>query len=221
MCGRYTLTGPGQLPLRFDVEVNADTLLPRYNIAPSQLVPVVVERPEGRALQHMRWGFQPAWATAAPNRPAPINARAETLLERPLFRGAVARRRCLIVADGFYEWQDVGRGPKQPVYIRLRSGGLFAFAGLYTDPGEGPATCAIITTDPNDAIRPIHNRMPAILEPAQEAVWTDPLLNDPSAVLACLRPFPAEQLITFPVSRLVSDVRHEGPRLIEPLTLAT
>jgi putative SOS response-associated peptidase YedK len=221
MCGRYTLTDPGQLPLRFDVEVNADTLLPRYNIAPSQLVPVVVERPEGRALQPMCWGFQPAWATAAPNRPAPINARAETLLARPLFRGSVARRRCLIVADGFYEWQDVGRGPKQPVYIRLRTGGLFAFAGLYTDAGEGPATCAIITTDPNDAIRPIHNRMPAILEPAQEAVWIDPLLSDPSAVLACLRPFPAEELITFPVSRLVSDVRNEGPRLIEPLTLAT
>jgi putative SOS response-associated peptidase YedK len=220
MCGRYTLTDPGQIPLRFDVEVNADTLLPRYNIAPSQLVPVVVERPEGRAVQHMRWGFQPAWATAAPNRPAPINARAETLLERPLFRGAVARRRCLIVADGFYEWQDTGRGPKQPVYIRLRSGRLCAFAGLYTDPGEGPATCAIITTAPNDVIRPIHNRMPAILEPAQEAVWTDPLLSDPPAVLACLHPFPAEELITFPVSRLVSDVRNEGPRLIEPLTLA-
>ena len=142
MCGRFTLTDPGQIPLRFDVEVDADTLLPRYNIAPSQLVPVVVERPEGRALQHMRWGFQPAWAPAAPNRPAPINARAETLLERPLFRGAVARRRCLIAADGFYEWQDVGRGPKQPVYIRLRSGGLFAFAGLYTDNGAVPATCA-------------------------------------------------------------------------------
>jgi putative SOS response-associated peptidase YedK len=220
MCGRYTLTDPGQLPLRFDVEVNADTLLPRYNIAPSQLVPVVVERPEGRALQPMRWGFQPAWAAPAPNRPAPINARAETLLERPLFRGAVVRRRCLIVADGFYEWQGTGRGPKQPVYIRLRSGGLFAFAGLYTDAGEGPATCAIITTDPNDAIRPIHNRMPAILEPAQEAVWIDPLLSDPSAVLACLRPFPPEELIAFPVSRLVSDVRNDGPRLIEPLTLA-
>jgi putative SOS response-associated peptidase YedK len=206
--------------LRFDVEVDADTLLPRYNIAPSQLVPVVVERPEGRALQHMRWGFQPAWAAPAPNRPAPINARAETLLERPLFRGAVVRRRCLIVADGFYEWQGTGRGPKQPVYIRLRSGGLFAFAGLYTDAGEGPATCAIITTDPTDAIRPIHNRMPAILEPAQEAVWTDPLLTDSSAVLACLRPFPLEELITFPVSRLVSDVRNEGPWLIEPLALA-
>ena len=221
MCGRYTLTDPGQLSLRFDVGVTDDAVLPRYNIAPSQLVPAIVEGPEGRALQQMRWGFQPAWAAPAANRPAPINARAETLLERPLFRGAVARRRCLIVADGFYEWQDVGRGPKQPVYMRLRTGGLFAFAGLYADAGEGPATCAIITTAPNDVIKPIHNRMPAILEPAQEAAWIDPLLTDPAAVLACLRPFPAEQIITFPVSRLVSDVRNDGPRLIEPLTLAT
>jgi putative SOS response-associated peptidase YedK len=168
----------------------------------------------------MRWGFQPAWAAPAPNRPAPINARAETLLERPLFRGSVARRRCLIVADGFYEWQDVGRGPKQPVYIRLRSGGLFAFAGLYADGGEEPATCAIITTEPNELIKAIHNRMPAILDPAVEGIWTDPLLTDPPAALSCLRPFPAEEIIAFPVSRLVSDVRNEGPRLLEPLTPA-
>jgi putative SOS response-associated peptidase YedK len=132
----------------------------------------------------------------------------------------VARRRCLIVAGGFYEWQDVARGPKQPVYIRLWNGGLFAFAGLYTEAGEGPATCAIITTDPNDVIRPIHNRMPAILEPTEEAVWTDPLLTDPPAMLSCLRPLPAEQLIAFPVSRLVSDVRTDGPWLIEPLASA-
>src|SRR5438105_4104407 len=220
MCGRYTLTDPAQLPLRFDVVVAEDTALPRYNIAPSQPVPVVVETPEGRALQQMRWGFQPAWASPDPKRPAPINARAETLLERPLFRGSVARRRCLIVADGFYEWQDVGQRAKQPVYIRLRDGGLFAFAGLYADGGEGPATCAIITTAPNEVIRPIHNRMPAILDPTVESIWTDPQLTDPPAVLSCLRPFPAEQLITFPVSRLVSDRRNEGPRLIEPLTPA-
>src|SRR5205823_12196280 len=156
----------------------------------------------------------------APNRPAPINARAETLLERPLFRGSVARRRCLIVADGFYEWQDLGRGPKQPVYMRLCTGGLFAFAGLYADGGEGPATCVIITTEPNEIIKPIHNRMPAILDPAVEGAWADPLLTDPLAALSCLHPFPAEQIITFPVSRLVSDVRNEGPRLIEPLTPA-
>lgn len=220
MCGRYTLTDPAQLPLRFDVEVAEDTVVPRYNIAPAQAVPVVVETPEGRALQQLRWGFQPAWASPDSRRPAPINARAESLLERPLFRGSVARRRCLIVADGFYEWQDVGQRAKQPVYIRLRDGGLFAFAGLYADGGEGPATCAIITTAPNEVIRPIHNRMPAILEPAAEAVWTDPLLTDPLAALACLRPYPAEQLLTFPVARLVSDVRNEGPQLIEPLTPA-
>jgi putative SOS response-associated peptidase YedK len=223
MCGRYTLTNYGQLSLRFGATDDAaGDAQPRFNIAPSQLVPAIVERPEGRAIEQMRWGFQPAWAAAERGRPAPINARAETLMERPLFRGAVTRGRCLIPADGFYEWQSVpGRRTRQPVYIRLRDGSLFGLAGLYTETrgeeGEALRTCAIITCAPNALIEPIHNRMPAILSPEDEALWLDPAVTDPQPALACLRPYPADRMDAYRVGRLVSDARQEGPELVRPL----
>src|SRR5581483_9928951 len=176
MCGRYTLTNPAQLELRFDVAPDvARTAEARYNIAPSQLIPVIVEGEQGRVMHAMRWGFQPRWAAPTSTRPAPINARAETLLERPLFRGALGRYRCLIPADGFYEWMvQPGTAAKQPMYIRRRDGDLFAFAGLYTEREEGgqvAASCAIITTTPNEVLAPIHDRMPAILTADTEALW--------------------------------------------------
>ena len=158
--------------------------------------------------------------TPEPKRPAPINARAETLLERPLFRTAVARRRCLVIGDGYYEWREApGQRRKQPYHIRLKDGGLFAMAGLYTDGGEErPATCAIITTEPNEVMAPIHNRMPAILDPALEAIWTDPRVVDPAVILPCLRPYPANEMVAFPVATLVSSPRNDDPTLIQPLS---
>jgi len=144
MCGRFTLTTPDQIALRFDVTEDerddAKRRNPAYNIAPSQDITVIVERVEGRLLRSMSWGFRPTWASAAASRPAPINARAETLLDRPLFRGAVARARCLIPADGFYEWQRLpGRTTKQPVYIRRDDRALVGFAGLYSVGTDGLA----------------------------------------------------------------------------------
>ncbi|HWE63796.1 MAG TPA: SOS response-associated peptidase [Chloroflexota bacterium] len=216
MCGRYTLTNTGQLALRFGV-AEAD-VEPRYNIAPSQEVPIIVAGRDGPALREARWGFRPAWLGDSANA-APINARAETLLERPLFRGAVATHRCLIPADGFYEWQArPGQKAKQPFYIRLRDGALFAFAGLYTaGKDDAEDTCALITTRPNALMAPIHDRMPAILRREDEAAWLDPELTIPEAVLGYLEPYPESLMQAYPVSTLVSNVRHEGPDLVHPL----
>jgi putative SOS response-associated peptidase YedK len=226
MCGRYTLTAPDQLALRFDLDPQAlPTVDARYNIAPSQPVPVIVAQPDGRlALEWMRWGFKPAWAGES-RRSAPINARAETLLERPYFRSALRHGRCLIPADGFFEWQaQSGRAGKQPMYIRLKDGGLFALAGLYT---RGPAgadggdTCAIITTSPNPLMETIHDRMPAILDRADEARWLDPDITVPELVQDCLRPYPAEAMAAYAVSTRVNAPQYEGADLIMPLAGAS
>lgn len=221
MCGRYTLSDVGQLSLRFDASVNAaPDLSPSYNIAPTAQVPAVVEQPDGRAITAMHWGFRPAWRGADRKAPEPINARAETLLERPLFRSSLPRRRCLIPADGFYEWQArPGSRTKQPYYIRLRDGSIFALAGLYTGGPSGlaDASCAIITTAANDLMAPLHDRMPAILPREAEAAWLDPDLHDTIILLGLLRPYPSEAMEAYPVSALVSSVRNDGPELIAPL----
>jgi putative SOS response-associated peptidase YedK len=202
MCGRYTL---GERPeisehLQLRFPLGPPWTEPHYNIAPGQAILTVVADADGRRAEGMRWGFQPGWYKAKPGQPPPINARAETLLERPMFRGAVGKTRCLIPADGFYEWQAVpGSTRKQPLYIRLRDGELFCFAGLYTvrqdaATGEPQASCAIVTTAPNALMASIHNRMPVILREADEALWLAPEVTDPVAVLPCLEPYPAEQM---------------------------
>jgi putative SOS response-associated peptidase YedK len=218
MCGRYTVRDPDSIAARFGIDDFHETKIPpRFNVAPAQLVPVVVREPTGRALRPMRWGFQPAWMKQ-PKGPPPINARAETLVERPLFRAALARGRCLIPADGFYEWAArPGQRSKQPMYLRLKDGGVFAFAGLYTAAPDGELTCAIITTGANELVRTIHERMPVILEPEQEALWLDPAVTDPAAALACLRPLPGERMEMYPVGPGVSSTRNDGPQLVLPL----
>ena len=224
MCGRFTFIDVPSLAGRFGIVLlDGGQISPRFNIAPSQEVPAVVEDQDGRALRWMQWGFQPAWFKAQPGRPPPINARAETLLERPMFRGAVAGQRCIIPADGFFEWQAVaGQRRKQPMYIRLKDGGIFGFAGLYAerpDPqsGEPVASCVIVTTSPNELMATIHHRMPVILDPADEALWLDSSVRDPAAVISCLRPYPSELMEAFAVSSLVSSARTDQPSLIEPL----
>lgn len=247
MCGRYTLTSTDGLAGRFGLEGFAETrippriephivaggaprFVPRFNVAPSQGVPVIVgqhvKQPDGTwaedgsfapMLTAMRWGFQPAWMKSDGQRPPPINARSESLLERPMFRNSVARGRCLIPADGFYEWKVVpGRKTKQPIYIRLKGGPLFAFAGLHVqgrdDVGE---TCVIVTMAANDVLSPIHERMPVVLDREAEQMWLDPSLDDPRAALSYLRPEPPEAFEVYPVSSRVSSARNEGPNLIE------
>lgn len=221
VCGRYTVQNPAGIPERFLVGFSQTRIEPlpepRFNVAPSQDVPIVVPVADGRALRTMRWGFRPAWMRETGNRPPPINARAETLLERPLFRGAVARHRCLIPADGFFEWQALpGRKTKQPWHFRLQDGALFAFAGLYAESDAG-ATCALITTEANDLVRPIHDRMPVILRPDDEALWLDPTTTGPTAVLPLLAPYPEELMAAYPVSPAVSSVANDGPHLVAPL----
>ena len=237
MCGRYTLTSPEDIAGRFGLGALAETRIePRFNVAPSQGVPVIVgqrqdqrsadqsdnQRDDGHGftptLTVMRWGFQPAWMKNDGQRPPPINARSESLLERPMFRGSVAHGRCLIPADGFYEWKAMpGRKTKQPIYIRLKGGPLFAFAGLHVrgknDVGD---TCVIVTMAANDVLSSIHERMPVILDPEAEQAWLDPNLDDARTALSYLRPVPPDQFEMYPVSSRVSSARNEGPDLIEP-----
>jgi len=224
MCGRYTQTAAfDELALRFGVTVEDDDhedLVPRFNTAPSLRVPVVVSADGGRRLVMARWGFRLAWMKGGAL--APINARAETVATSRMFQEALRRYRCLVPADGFYEWKAVpGQRRKQPYYARLKDGGLFAFAGLWM-PGHAaagvPATCTIITTTPNELLAEIHNRMPVILDRADEDRWLDPRLRDAAGVLPCLRSLPAEQMEVYPVSTLVSSALNEGPELVEPFS---
>lgn len=190
---------------------------PRFNIAPSQSIVVVIAAERGKDLVSMRWGYRPAWMQHA-KQPPPINARAETLAESKLFKAALSRKRCVVPADGFYEWQTLPGGRKRPVHVEMRDGGLMAFAGLFTEPTtDAEATCAIVTLSANELLEAIHPRMPAILSLEDEAVWLDPSVTDPTALLGCLRPYPAEEMAAYPVSDRVSSVRNDGPELIEPV----
>lgn len=225
MCGRYTQTAAfDELALRFGITIE-DTALedmgPRYNVAPSQPVPIVVGHTGGRRLVMATWGFHPAWLRS--NTLAPINAKAETIGSSRLFEAAVRHYRCLVPADGFYEWKPVpGQKRKQPHYFRLTDGRLFAFAGLYTPPdarAHAPATCTIITTTPNELVAPIHDRMPVILAPDDESCWADASVSDPAKVLPCLRPLSATLMEAYPVSTLVSSSANDGPRLVEPVSV--
>jgi putative SOS response-associated peptidase YedK len=223
MCGRYTLFHPiGKL---FDLPDSPD-LPPRYNIAPTQDVPVVVAAGGGgRQLRRMHWGFIPPWAKDRDFGARLINARAETVAEKPTFRGAFRRQRCLIPADGFFEWQKLDgvpgshqAGSKQPFHIRLPGGEAFAFAGLW-GPWQDPAgglveSCTILTTAPNVLIQDIHDRMPVILPPERYAFWLDPASKDMEKLAAILQPYPAADMICQPVSRAVNDPKHDAPDCI-------
>src|SRR5919202_112939 len=209
MCGRYTLVRGEHAQDRFgfvdfhERRIQPMSWPPRYNVAPQQLVPVIVQDRDGRRhLEVMRWGFVPDWARGRARIGPQINARAETLAEKPFFRGAIRYHRCLIPADGFYEWQ-ARPGGKQPIHIRLRQGDLFAFAGLYA-PGDDDhePTCAIVTTSANELMAPIHARMPAILAPEDEATWLDPEETRTIAALACIESYPADQMEAYQVAPL-------------------
>jgi putative SOS response-associated peptidase YedK len=222
MCGRYTQTSAfDELALRFGITIedeDCEELTPRYNTAPSLSVPVVVAAAGGRRLVMARWGFRPAWMKGGA--PPPINAKAETLATSRMFQDSLKRGRCLVPADGFYEWKAVaGQKRKQPYYVKVREG-LFAFAGLWTPPAAPglPPTCAIITVASNDLLAEIHNRMPAILERLDEDRWLDPRVTEAAELLACLRPLPADRMEAYPVSARVSSPGNEGPELVEPLS---
>jgi len=218
MCGRYTLTAPADaLAAEFGVDVPAD-YEPRYNIAPQQPVAVVGPDADGRPrLAFLRWGLVPWWSSPADVKSGPINARAETVSSRPTFRDAFRERRCLIVADGFYEWKREGR-IRVPFRFHLRGGGLLAFAGLWErwDKGDEPLyTCAIVTTAASAAVAPIHDRMPAILPRGARERWIDPGA-DAAGLGALLAPLEDPGLAAYRVSRLVNSAANDSPDCIEP-----
>jgi putative SOS response-associated peptidase YedK len=218
MCGRFALFASGEeLAERYPF-VEIPTIDPRYNVAPTQAVAVVRATPAGQQLRFLRWGLIPSWASDPSIGNELINARAETVSEKPSFRSAFKQRRCLIPASGLYEWQKSGSGRKQPYFIRPRDGGLFSFAGLWEcwhDPrGETVETCTILTTEANELMRPLHDRMPVILDPAAEASWLDSGA-DATSLHALLIPYPGEKMEALPVGRWVSDPKHEGPRCLE------
>lgn len=248
MCGRYAAsTHPDKLIEIFEVDevpdaapgAGADGLAewsrPRWNIAPTNMVPAVLERERGdqsvRLLTGLRWGLVPSWAKSPDGAARLINARFETVDQKPSFRKAFASRRCLLPADGYYEWQpavDQGRSYKQPYFIS-RSDGLMVMAGIYEfwrapDTAAGPrdwlVTCAVITTQAVDELGQIHERMPVQVSPANWDAWCDPGLTDPQAARALAHvPEPGE-MVVHPVSRRVSSVANDGPDLVEPVMLA-
>lgn len=218
MCGRFTLkANTSEVAARFGALPPSDIeLSDRFNIAPSQAVPIVVAGDERPVLRWAQWGFRPAWLKDGGRRPPPINARAETLVEKPMFRGALGKGRCIIPATGFYEWRGAGSGRKQPWHPRLRDGALFGFAGLYAV-ADGEPGFAIVTTSANERVAPVHHRMPVILDPELEPLWLDAGVTEPAAALPCLRPYPAELMEAYPVSPAVGSVANDGPQLVLPL----
>jgi len=218
VCGRFTLTASGEeLAEVFDLD-EVPALAPRYNIAPSQPVAVVRADPAGaRHLATLKWGFLPPDSLEG-DRPF-INARAETAGERPSFREAFVHRRCLVPADGFYEWEGTGK-KRQPWYVRLASGRPFAFAGLWEPPRspDAPGTCTLLTTEPNDLIRPLHDRMPVILAPEDLASWLDPRRQHVAELALLLRPYSAPAMTAYRVGLAVNNARLEDSSCIAPLS---
>ena len=217
MCGRFSLISEiGELQGRFEFDGAGLPHAPRYNIAPSQPLLAVLNGGERRAA-HLRWGLIPLWAKDSSPGSRLINARAETVAQHNSFRTALAKRRCLVLADGFYEWQRAGKA-RRPMRIVMKSGEPFAFAGLWDswrDPsGEIVRSCTIITTEANDLLRPIHNRMPVILPREMESFWLDHDVDDPGALSSVLAPYPGEEMEAYEVSSLVNRPGNDGPEVV-------
>jgi putative SOS response-associated peptidase YedK len=216
MCGRFTLTiDINRVAHVFGVAPSIQ-VPPRYNVAPTQDV-VTIMRNGTAHLDLLRWGLIPSWAKDASMGARMINARAETLAEKPSFKRLLHSRRCLVIADGFYEWKQE-HGAKTPMYITLKDQEPFAFAGLWDswkDPeGQQVRTCTIITTEPNELMASIHNRMPAILPQQGIEEWLDPAQNDDHALLSLLAPYPANEMAARPVSKLVNNPKYDSAELI-------
>lgn len=224
MCGRYALHHTAQeIQQRFALEGLIGALEPRYNIAPTQVLPVIVQHGEARTAQEMRWGLVPSWAKEPNLSLSTFNARAEGIADKPMYRGPIRRQRCLVPADGFYEWQPTG-GKKQPYFIRMKDDSLFAFAGLYDHwrqpDGTDLWTYTLITGEPNAVVAPLHHRMVVILRREDEAEWLDPGITDPFQVTRLLTPYPAEAMEAYPVTTLVNNARQDAPTMIAPSTPA-
>ncbi len=218
MCGRFTLKSPRRLNISVpgQIPLPASTLLPRYNIAPSQEILAITESEAGPQLSAFVWGLIPSWSTVPKGF---INARAETLELKPSFSESFATRRCLIPADGFYEWQRKGKS-KQPHYFQLHDESPFAFAGIWDrwqKDGVSITSCSIITTAPNELLTNIHDRMPVMLAPEAQIKWLRDTESD--ELMQLLVPFPAREMKSFPVSAKVNHAKVDEPSLVEPVEL--
>ena len=221
MCGRYTVAvDPQLLAERFNVALPED-IAPRFNVAPTDPVLAVTERSTGRELLIARWGLVPHWAKDAKGGARMINARAESLADKPAYRPLLAKGRCLILADGFYEWRHDPDGKRRPVRYTVDGAEPFGFAGLWTgrhDPeaDEWLRTCTIITTTANELVAPVHDRMPVILPRESEDAWLDRGVAVEEA-LALLQPYPSELMHAADASMLVNSVKNDDERLLDPL----
>lgn len=231
MCGRYTLVhSHKEILKRFRITKAHIENKIRFNIAPSQKIPIVIEADAGdassgadrdteRVLEFAKWGLIPSWSKDPSKFRPMINARAETAAEKPFFRAAFKRRRCLIPADGFFEWKSV-KGKKVPVRITLKDEPLFAFAGLYEDWKESEEktvrTCTILTVEANEKIAPVHDRMPVILKPESEDIWLTAKAEEKDRLMSCLVPCPQELINLYEVSNAVNSARVDSPECIEP-----
>jgi len=218
MCGRYTLKNPDALAAAYAVAAALiESLGARYNVAPSQDLPVVFRDGDRTAAARMAWGLVPSWERAAKPRLAPTNARSEEALQKPLFRAALQKRRCLVPADGFYEWRRVGEKTKVPHHIQMTGGRPFAMAGIYEEASDlRPATFALLTTGPNELMVPIHDRMPVILTAEGERRWLAEEGLDEAVLRRLATPFPAAEMEAFTVSTVVNNARHDTPDCARP-----
>jgi putative SOS response-associated peptidase YedK len=221
MCGRYDFF-PGEfsdLRIRFNLENDLPLFKPSFNIAPGKDVPVIVRNGDRNVVKLMRWGLVPSWAQEPAIGNQMINARCETLDQKPSFKQLLGIRRCLVPADGFFEWRRIGKG-KIPMRVRMKDRRPFTMAGLWDvwrDPdGEELYTFTIITTDANKLLRPIHDRMPLILEPLAARQWLDPIFMSFRTLSVLMQPFPSELMEAYEVSRLVNDPKNGSPACIDP-----
>ncbi|WP_017651942.1 SOS response-associated peptidase [Fortiea contorta] len=226
MCGRFTLKQPASALVEAFHLQSSPHLSAQYNIAPTQMVTTVLHNGanNNREFQQLRWGLIPSWAKDPAIGAKLINARSETVAQKPSFRSAFKRRRCLVVADGFYEWKKQP-GKKQPFYFQLQDKQPFGFAGLWeqwlSPSGEEILSCTILTTTANELLQPIHDRMPVIIAPQDYDFWLDPQEQTPESLQQLLIPYPVAAMTAYPVSTLVNNSQHNTPDCILPLSEKT
>jgi putative SOS response-associated peptidase YedK len=225
MCGRFRLSKTDKAVMKqFGVEINPD-YSPRYNISPSQSVLTIRQDPAKpvRLVSKMRWGLVPFWAKDVQIGYKMINARSETVLEKPAYRDSFKKRRCLIPADGFYEWKEIGKD-KQPYNFGMADDSAFAFAGIWDAWKMQDGTCmesfSILTTTPNDLVQDVHDRMPVILDADDYDQWLDPGVKDPTTLTELLKAFPAKKMRSYPLSQLVNSPKNDKPECIVGLPVA-
>jgi putative SOS response-associated peptidase YedK len=224
MCGRFTLfANYNEIIERFDIQaaISEELYHPNYNIAPSHSVLSVINDSQKNRLGYLRWGLIPSWAKDEKIGFKLINARSETLLEKPSFGDAFKKRRCLIIADSFYEWKRNDDQTKKPMRIKLKSSHLFAMAGLWerwkSPEGKVIYTCTVITTSGNEVMKDIHERMPVILKPEDEKIWLNREITDFDPLHPLLKPYPSDMMEAYEVSHLVNSPKNNSPNLLQPL----